>query len=452
MKPIPDASAKRRIREIYSLASFIATKPNISAKEANASAAIEPSCRTSLFYYLNEAISWGWIERTGTTRAARYKATEQFKHHVAMQGLKLPISARPKVKYEPEFLRSYIPNESFYLSAEQRKLLMSICPKGAFNATDQRVAKEVRRFMADLTHNSSAFEGVDIKYADTISFLEENIASRHMSPIDAVILRNHYNAILFIIENTHYPRQPEDIVVSEYDTRNIHAYLSDGLLNDRRKQGRLRHEHVEIRDSSYIPTDIPAVIAAEFRELMNKAAAIEDPYEASFFLLVHIPYLQPFEDCNKRTARLICNIPLLSNGILPISWAEVNQRDYTDSLLCVYEKNSTYGLSEVFVEAFRRSYERFDIAINQRQPSVLEVSHAPQIKDAIRKRVLHDDRTLPRGIEPIQIEEFEALIDDILKGIRLNEMVGAPYRLKPEEIRAWIEEDKKRSVPTEQPA
>lgn len=452
MKPVPDDNSKRRIREIYSLAKFIAFNANISAKDANASAAIEPSCRTSLFYYLNEAIEWGWIERTGTTRAARYKATEQFRHHIAMQSLQLPLSARPKVRYEPGFLRAYIPNKTFYLSKEQRASLLATCPRGTFNATDQRVAKEVRRFMADLTHNSSAFEGVDIKYADTISFLEENIESRHMSPIDAVILRNHYNAILFIIENTHYPPQPEDIVVSEYDTRNIHAYLSDGLLNDRRKQGRLRNEHVEIRDSAYIPTDIPAVIAAEFRELMNKAAAITCPYEASFFLLVHIPYLQPFEDCNKRTARLICNIPLLSNGILPISWSEVNQRDYTDSLLCVYEQNSTYGLGEVFVDAFRRSYERFDIAINQRQPSRLEVSHAPQIKDAIRRRVLHNDANLPRGIEAIHIEEFEAIVADFLEGIRQNEMVGAPYRLKPDDIRNWMEEEKRRAAPTEQPA
>jgi Fic family protein len=451
MNPVPDDKAKRRIREIYSLAQFIARHLSVSAKEADLSAEISPSCRTSLFYYLQEAVKSGWIERSGKTRASRYRATPQFRHHMAMQNLKVQVSYRTKVSYDPSFLGAYIPNETYYLSVEQRASLEATCPRGAFDATDEKVAKEVRRFMADLTHNSSAFEGVDIKYADTISFLEENIESRHMSPVDAIILRNHYNAIRFIVENTHFPPQPEDIVVSEYDTRNIHSFLSDGLLKDRRKQGRLRTEHVEIRDSAYIPNDIPAVIAQEFTKLMTKAAEITCPYEQSFFLLVHIPYLQPFEDCNKRTARLICNIPLLSNGILPISWSEVNQRDYTDSLLCVYEQKSTYGLSQVFIDAFRRSYERFDIAINQRQPSRLEVTYSQQIKEAIRRRILHDDRTPPREVEPIHLQEFDAIVEDFLEGIRVNEMVGAPYRLRPIEIRNWIYEENRKTMPADRP-
>ncbi|WP_371436223.1 Fic family protein [Polaromonas sp.] len=451
MKSIPDENAKRRIKEIYALATFIAAHPNSTASHAKDAQEISPSCRTSLFYYLNEAIANGWIERIGATKAAVYRATPQFQHHLAKLSLSLPVSARPKVSYRGEFMGTYIPNETYYLSAEQRKNLNAICPKGSFDATDERIAHEVRRFMADLTHNSSAFEGVAVKYADTISFLEENIESKHMSPIDAVILRNHYNAIRFIVENTHYPPQPEDILVSEYDTRNIHAFLSDGLLKDRRKQGRLRTEHVEIRDSCYIPNNIPAVIAQEFGALMAKAAAIEDPHEASFFLLVHIPYLQPFEDCNKRTARLICNIPLLRNGILPISWSEVNQRDYTDSLLCIYERNSTYGLAEVYVDAFRRSYERFDIAINQRQPSRLEVSYAPQIMDAVRRRILHNDSSLSMGVEPIHIAEFEAIVEDKLDGIRENEMIGGPYRLRPAEIRHWVEVERRNTQPSDQP-
>lgn len=443
MIAIPAENAKRRAREIFALALFIASKPNTTAALIREGATdLSPTCRTSLFYYLNEAIANGWIERQGVTKAARYNATPQFRHHLAMDDLGKPVQNRSKVRYNEKFLAAYIPNETFYLTKEQRDSLEATCPPGTFNANDAKVSQEVRRFMADLTHNSSAFEGVDVKYADTISFLEQNIESRHMSAFDAVILRNHYNAIRFIVENTRYPPQPDDIVVSEYDTRNIHAYLSDGLLKDKRKQGRLRHEHVEIRDSAYIPLGIPDQIAKEFTTLINKAAAIKNVHEQAFFLLVHIPYLQPFDDCNKRTARLVCNIPLLRGGVPPISWAEVNQKDYTDSLLCVYEHNSVYGLSNVFVEAFRRSYERFDIAINQRQPARLEVSHSVQIKDAIRKRVLHNDRTVPRDVEPIHLAEFEAIVEDILDGIRMNDMVGAPYRLRPTEIRHWLDQER----------
>lgn len=437
MKPIPSAQAKHKEKETYRLAQFVAAHPGCTK------ASVDALCgsRSASYVYMLDAVEHGWVRREGATRSTRFWPTEQFAHHEAMASLALPLAKRPKVSYNPGFLGAYRPNETFYLAPSQRESLHKACPIGTFQADDKKMSQEVRRFMADLTHNSSAFEGVRINYADTISFLEENIKSLSMSPIDAVILRNHHNAIRFIVENTHYPRQMEDILVSEYDARNIHALLSDGLLRDRRKQGRLRHEHVEIRDSCYIPTDLPDTIKNEFSILINKASLIEDPYEQAVFILIHLPYLQPFEDCNKRTARLLCNIPLLNSGILPVSWSEVNQRDYTDSLLCIYEKNSTYGLCDVFVDACHRSFERFDIALHMRAPSRLEISHAREIADAIRRRILHDDTTLPRNLEPRLLAEFGAHIEDILGSIRENDMVASPYRLRPAEVKAWIERE-----------
>ena len=443
MRPLPTAATRRREREIFQLAHFIAFNPGSSSSEIQMGAeAISPSCRTSHYIYLKEALQDGWIERVGNTRGTRYHPTPQFLHHVSLNTLSDPLSKRKKVGYNEEFLAGYEPNETFYLNRQQRATLHNACGVGTFDASDARVAQEVRRFMADISHNSAAFEGVEVKYADTISFLEQNIESRHMSAVDAAILRNHYNAIRFIIENTHHPLHPADVQVSEYDARNIHSYLSDGLLKDKRKQGRLRHEHVEIRDSSYIPTDQPDIISREFSLLINKARQIKDPYEQAVFLLIHIPYLQPFDDCNKRTSRLLCNIPLLGSGILPVSWAEVNHRDYTDSLLCIYEKNSTYGLCDVFVEACARSFERFEISMKNREPSRMEISHSKQIQEAVRNRILHNDRSLPRDVDALNIAEFELIVEDTLAAIRENDMVAAPYRLRPDVVQAWLEHEK----------
>ena len=38
--------------------------------------------------------------------------------------------------------------------------------------------------------------------------------------------------------------------------------------------------------------------------MLDKARRIKNPVEAAFFLWVHLAYLQPFEDGNKRTSRL----------------------------------------------------------------------------------------------------------------------------------------------------
>lgn len=443
MKSFPGSDAKSKEKEVFELSQFISKNPSSSASDiATGAARIFESCRTTAYNHIEAAIENGWIVREGLTKGARYSATGQFRHREAILNLGQPLSKRPKVGYNADFLGDYKPNETYYLSQAQRDSLHTSCSIGSFNVSDKKLSQEVRRFMADITHNSSAFEGVNVKYADTISFLEENIESRHMSAFDALILRNHYNAIRFIVENTHCPVEVEDIVVSEYDARNIHALLSDGLLRDRRMQGQLRQGHVEIRESSYIPTDVPDTIKSEFATLIEKAKLINDPYEQAVFLLIHIPYLQPFEDCNKRTARLLCNIPLLSNGILPVSWSEVNQLNYTDATLCVYEKNSTYGLCEVFVDACKRSFERFDISMRNREPSRLEITHAKQISDAIRRRILQDDDSLSPDVKPNCVTEFTAIVEDILSSIRENEMVASPYLLRPNNVAAWLERER----------
>lgn len=76
---------------------------------------------------------------------------------------------------------------------------------------------------------------------------------------------------------------------------------------------------------------------------------IEDPFEQSFFSLVHLSYLQAFEDVNKRTARMVANIPLIKCNLKPLSFTDVNQEDYVMSLLGVYEKNNINILHDLYV-------------------------------------------------------------------------------------------------------
>ena len=44
-------------------------------------------------------------------------------------------------------------------------------------------------------------------------------------------------------------------------------------------------------------------------------------------------------DVNKRTARLVANIPLIKRNLKPLSFIDVRQKDYVISLLGVHEKN-----------------------------------------------------------------------------------------------------------------
>ncbi|WP_255556850.1 Fic family protein [Sodalis sp. dw_96] len=73
-------------------------------------------------------------------------------------------------------------------------------------------------------------------------------------------------------------------------------------------EGRGRHYLVDL---NVVHLNHLAHISEVFDLLLAKARAITDPFEQSFFMMVHLPYLQPFADINKRTSRLAANLPLL---------------------------------------------------------------------------------------------------------------------------------------------
>ena len=94
---------------------------------------------------------------------------------------------------------------------------------------------------------------------------------------------------------------------------------------------------------------------------MGTAKAIQNPFEQSFFLMVHLPYLQPFEDGNKRVSRLVANIPLIRLNLSPISFMDVPKKTYVNGLLAVYELNQVDLLRDVFIWAYERSCALYSV-------------------------------------------------------------------------------------------
>ena len=50
----------------------------------------------------------------------------------------------------------------------------------------------------------------------------------------------------------------------------------------------------------------------------------------SLFIMVHVPYLQPFEDMNKRVSRLGANISLILRNLCPLSFVDVPESGYSE--------------------------------------------------------------------------------------------------------------------------
>ena len=220
--------------------------------------------------------------------------------------------------------------------------------------------------------------------------------------------------------------------------------LADNLLDDQAYAGRLREMPIAISASTYIPTAIPQLIEDLFGLLLEKAAAIRDAYEQSFFLMVQLPYLQPFVDVNKRTSRLAANIPLIKANLVPLSFIDVPEAAYIDGLIGVYEQNRVELLRDVFVWAYERSSRRYrTVRDSLPEPDPFRLKY----RDALIEVV---GEIIRRGLKPkaediaelakalvssADHEQFSRLVSVEVR--QLHEGNIARFRLRPSEFREW---------------
>ena len=118
--------------------------------------------------------------------------------------------------------------------------------------------------------------------------------------------------------------------------------------------------------------------------IIQKATAIQNPFEQSFFLMVHLPYLQPFLDVNKRVARLAGNIPFIRENLSPLSFVDVPESDYIQGLLAIYELNRIELFRDVFVWAYERSASLYLATLEAiGQPDPFRVRYRDFIRQAV---------------------------------------------------------------------
>ncbi|HEY8401480.1 MAG TPA: Fic family protein, partial [Cytophagaceae bacterium] len=114
------------------------------------------------------------------------------------------------------------------------------------------------------------------------------------------------------------------------------------------------------------------------------AGEIKDPFEQALFVMVQLPYLQPFDDVNKRVSRLATNISLNKKNLAPLSFTEVPGDMYVKGLLGVYELNKVDLLKEVFIWAYESSAKQY--ALHRQtlgDPDPFRLQHREMIKNTV---------------------------------------------------------------------
>lgn len=353
-----------------------------------------------------------------------------------------PVRMRDPVAYNKNFLQTYKPNQSYYLDAGLRDELSGIAHAEHMIRPAGTYARSIlNRLLIDLSWNSSRLEGNTYSLLETKRLIELGQNAEGKDLVEAQMILNHKEAIEYIIETVN------DKSTTAHTICSIHALLSDNLLGDSSASGRLRNIIVSISGTTYLPLENPHEIRECFELFIYKLNAIEDPFEQSFFSLVHLSYLQAFEDINKRTARLVANIPFIKKNLKPLCFTAVRQQDYVAALLGIYEKNDVSLLRDLYSWAYKRSALQYTATQQvMGEPNIFKLKHRGIIQEMIRKIILDKitdnllNISLKKMIQSYSLsqEDAEQLFQIIeYEIINLHEGNIARFKIRPSEFEAW---------------
>jgi hypothetical protein len=353
--------------------------------------------------------------------------------------VRLPLMHRRPIGYQRDFLEAYRPGETSYLPESLRRQLHEMGRTSANERPAGTYARDILgRLLVDLSWASSKLEGNTYSRLDTQNLIEFGQVARGKDAIETQMILNHKAAIEMLIEDA------DEVGFDAFTFKNLHAVLSQDLMRDLQASGRLRRRPVDISGTVFHPLALPQVIEDCFALLLNKAAAIPDPFEQAFFLMVQLPYLQPFEDVNKRVSRIGANIPLFKHNLCPLSFIDVPERAYIEGTLGVYELNQVELLRDVFVWAYERSCQRYlAIAQTMVEPDPLKIKYREALIQAVQTVVKGLRRPSPQAIaevaQELAAEADQAAFRDMLTEAlqQLHEGSIARYRLRRSEYIAW---------------
>lgn len=302
---------------------------------------------------LNKLIEKGFVQKNGQGKNTLYS-----------------LSIKGKLNYQPDIdldlNESRLENESvgfnfdifqeladFEFDDTAKKLLdfaKSTFRKKMKNSSPILKSKEFRRLVVEFSWKSSKIEGDTYSLLDTENLLLHNLPNPNKTFAETQMILNHKNAFEFIYQNPDYFKDIEIKKIIE-----LHTILTDKL----EVKSNFRQSGVGIIGSLYTPLSNQHQIHEAVEKLCNLLNTTQNPYLKSMFSGLLLAYIQPFEDGNKRTSRVLANAILYSHELPLLSYRNTNIEDYRNTVIAFYELNSVYLYSQMFisqVEFFSKNY------------------------------------------------------------------------------------------------
>lgn len=298
---------------------------------------------------LAELLELGHVQSIGGGRSLRYQVTTGSRIFLPVNASKynaIELDKRKGVEETYDFnIWNSFPESLF--SVEELKLLNKATDdygKKSSLTSNELHKKELERFIIEMSWKSSRIEGNTYTLLDTELLLKEGVASKKNTKEETQMILNHKKAFDFTIEQ----KRTFLKTVTTAHIENVHALLTEDLLKE---QG-YRKSIVGITGSRYTPLDNQYQIKEAVESLIIKINTMQDPYSKALSALIGISYIQPFVDGNKRTARLVANALLISSNCAPLSYRNVDESMYRESMLTFYEQLSIVPMKQILIDQY----------------------------------------------------------------------------------------------------
>ena len=210
--------------------------------------------------------------------------------------------------------------------------------------------KEFERLTVELAWKSSKIEGNTYTLLDTERLLNENISAKGKTKEETNMVLNHKKALDFVLKAPEYYK---NLTVAKIE--DLHKLL----VNELGVATGIRNGMVGIVGTNYKPLDNSYQIKEALKNLIEVINKTDNPIEKALISVLMIAYIQPFEDGNKRTSRILGNALLLANNYCPLSYRSVDEIEYKKAIILFYEQNNASYFKRLFIEQFRQAVSKY---------------------------------------------------------------------------------------------
>ena len=210
--------------------------------------------------------------------------------------------------------------------------------------------KELERLVIELSWKSSKIEGNTYTLLDTEKLILENREAPGHSKQEAQMILNHKEAFNYIRAHA-----GQFETVTRKNLEEIHSIL----VKDLSVGLGLRSKPVGVTGSKYLPLDNIHQVAEAVESLSVAVSRVSAPYAKALVALLGVAYVQPFEDGNKRTSRLMANAILLAHSLAPLSYRSIDENEYREGMLAFYELNSILPMKKIFIGQYEFATQNY---------------------------------------------------------------------------------------------